>query len=333
MTENLVLPTLFSLPLALERGEAQPLAEDLTALWQRQTGSLPGSLHDDLRSPILADIFSPLKAGKTLRAFLDALADQPPCQSGPLLRPPLVVGTARDVLVTVEGRVCLEIVRTLLSRDMSDPIVITGDSIRRAEHLVYERYRDWSMRRLEDVIKLRSGQAAVIGPPGIAFLLFLLVNRSFSPKTAIKTLPKRKVDQERLDQAAGRIIEAYSDVINPSVPGHRNPRHFSFYGGYARSEARRRLSWALGPEDDSNYIRCDKVNETTDFAATEMRRVRSPQARARLLAAFDALVDTYRRELPILGSLEMAHEDRAATADLRKRLESSLEQAENNKRS
>jgi len=337
MIETSIPSTLFGLPLSLERAAAQDLVDALAALWERQMGHRTRPLEADLRSAGLADIFSPIKTGKTLRMFLDALPDPPPYPDSSLIRPPLVIGEWRDALVTVEGRVGLEIVRDLLSRDEADPIAIARDTVHGAGNLVYECYRDWSMRRLRDVIALRSGRSSVMGPPGMAFLLLLLVNRSVSPETAIRTLPNRAADQKRLDVAAGDIIEAYSNVINPDSPDEsrkrkRDPRHFSFYGGYARSEARRRVSWALGPEDDSNYIRYDRVDDAAAFVVNELRRTRAPRGRSRALMAFDALVAAYRRALPTLAALEMAHENRAATGDLRRRLEEAIGQDEDDGR-
>ncbi len=337
MIEMSIPSTLFGLPLSLERATAQELVDALATLWERQMEHRPSSLEADLHSVGLADIFSPIKTGKTLRMFLDALPDSPPYPDNPLIRPPLVIGNGRDALVTVEGRVGLEIVRGLLSRDDADPIAIARDTVHGAGNLAYECYRDWSMRRLNDVIELRSGRSSVMGPPSMAFLLLLLVNCSVSLETAIKTLPDRPADQKRLDVAAGDIIEAYSNVINPDISDEsrkrkRDLRHFSFYGGYARSEARRRVSWALGPEDDSNYIRYDKVDDAAAFVVNELRRTRTPRGRSRALAAFDALVAAYRRALPTLAALEMAHENRAATGYLRRRLEEALGQDEDDGR-
>jgi hypothetical protein len=315
--------TLFGLPVSIERHEAVVLIENLMCIWERQAGGPIGKLDADLKGTGLANIFSPIKAGKSLRMLLDALPTLQLERISPLLQPPLIIGGADDMLATAEGRIILEILQGLVHRPTADPIHITREIVYTAEHLAYEQYRRWGLQHIESVLNLRAGKATtVMGPPAIAFLLLLLVNRSFSIETALRRLPEsRKADQARLDEVTGRIIEAYTTVLNP---GSRNLRHFSIYGGYARSEAYRRVSWALGTEEGSNYVRPNKIDDLIVFLINELGRSRTTITNTSALAAFDALVAAYRRELPILGALEMAHENRVATSELRTKIEVGL---------
>lgn len=310
--------SLFGIPLAVRRAEATRLLEALTDLWTRQAGRRPGSLEDDLDA--MRSLFDPLATGQRLRKALSELPPLPAVKSR-YLTPPLVLTHGHEMLVTLEGRAVIEAFKDLLETTTDSVLVIGPDLAFALVHSVYRRYREWSIRRLDDVVDLMSGKGRQsLSAPGIAFLLLLLVNGSHSPSTAL-TRPARREDQDRVNAAVGAAISAFSDALNQ---GERDERHFSLYSSWAVSEARRRLPGALAPGTDLFYITPGSEERVLSLIASEFQREkRSPSTQA-VLAAFDALVSAYRNTLPTLASMGMAHERRATTRRLRDRLEAAI---------
>jgi|GEM_PF-1751189 len=308
---------LFGLPLSLPRSQALELAVSLNVLWVRQMPTAPGTLEGDLDQ--LSLYFDPLARGLRLRPLLDALPDLGVFLS-PLLRPPLTVGAANDVLITAEGRIAMAVIESCLANNPGS-VEISEHEVRAAEHIAYERHRRWSIQKIERVLELRAGNAPSLVLPSIALLLLLLVNGSTSPETSLQKELAEGTDQSRINAAIARIINSFCDHLEP---GARGDRHFALYGGYALSEARRRLSGALGPETDKAYVRPEGERRVIQSIASELRRpLRSPSTAA-VLEAFDLLVMTYRDELPALAALNLAHERRTETRRLRTQLEEAL---------
>lgn len=308
--------TLFGVPLAIKRTDARRLTDALATLWERQMSRSLGPLNEDLAD--MRNLFDPLATGTRLRKVLGSLPPSP-VVSSPLLQPPIVIGEDHDRLVTLEGRVVLEVLEELLRRD-ADVVAISASTVYFAEHRVYEQYRLWGLRKLGDVLRLRAGKGQALPIPSIASLLLLLVNGSISSDTAFRLLPDTEL-QDRLDEAIGRVVAAFCDALNARL---RDPRHFRLYSGYAMTEARRRLPRALGPERNSAYIEEDKRGEVISLIVAELRRPHRSPAAEQVLMAFDRLIAVYREELPVFSALEMAHERRPETRRLRERLEAEL---------
>ena len=202
----------------------------------------------------------------------------------------------------------LEVIEDLLAEDRENVIVIPSDEIQVAEHRAYENYRLWSMRRIEDVLRLRIGKAQALPVPSIASLLLLLVNGSRSRETALRPLDDEK-EQTNLNEAVGDVVSAFCDVLGV---GSRDAKEFRLYGGgYAMTEARRRLPSALIREKDATYIASGQVDEVLSTIVAELRRQKRRPTTEEVLRAFDSLVATYRDRLPVFAAHKMAHEQRA----------------------
>jgi hypothetical protein len=309
--------TLFGVPLLIKRVDAQQLIEALSGLWVWQMGRPPGVLDDDLDA--LRRFFDPLATGKRLRGLLGQLTSAPPVRAR-LLAAPLVLGEADGRLITLEGRAALELLRRLLAETCDDSIGIDSDTVYAVEHLVYERYRQWSLRRIEDVFALRSGRAEALRLPSIGLLLLLLVNGSRSSATALRPLPDagRKA---RLDAGVSTIVARFCDALDQR---ERDSRHFVLYSGYPLTEARRRLPGVLHAEPNGIYIPPTGKDRVLTLVASELRRPQRSFPTRAVLAAFDQLVAAYRQELPVLAALDVAFEQRAETRHLRERLEALL---------
>jgi hypothetical protein len=310
--------TFFGVPLALRRRDAHQLVESLSTLWYRQMDTAPGELDTDLDA--LRVFFDPLARGERLRRLISSLQPAPQTHSR-LMREPMVVASKQEILITLEGRVVLGVLLELLDQDIDDPIVINLDSICSFERIVGDRYRKWGMRRIEDVLRLMTGQAEALRISSIAWLLLLLVNGSRSPATALPTrVLSGSTDQEKFEASIRRIIGAFTDVL---APGQRDERHFGIYQGYALTEARRRLPGAIGEGDP--YIVENEATRVIALVAAELSRPQRSPDLSDVMAAFDRLVLVYREERPRLALLGVAHERRGETQRIRELLERALE--------
>jgi hypothetical protein len=271
-----------------------------------------GKLEEDLDS--LRGLFDPLASGNRLRKLLTALPPVPAVRAR-LLGEPLVLAIGSEILVTLEGRVAISALTDIHRQTFADPMIINVDVIYNAEQLVGGRYRTWGMRRLEDVLRLMSGEAGSLRTSAIGWLLLLLINGSRSRETAIRRLDDPS-EEQKLDQAVSRIVAAFADALSA---GNRDTRHFSLYQGYALTEARRRLPGALGT--DGNYIVKGQENRVIDLVASELSRPQRSHDIGDVLNAFDHLVKAYQEERPRLAVLGVAHERRGETRQIRQRLE------------
>lgn len=309
--------SLFGIPLVIRRVDAEQLIHALAELWNRQMGREPVGLRDDLDA--LRTFFDPLATGDRLRRLLATLQPAPPVRAR-LLREPLVLQGGDEILITLEGRLALEVIRELLLSNSNDPLMIDPETVCIGEREVAERYRKWSTRRLQDVLLLKAGEAEALRPSSIAWLLFLLVNGSRSPETAIKR-PLSHSDEEKLDQSIRRIISSFANAL---TSGSRDDRHFSIYQGYALTEARRRLPGVLGAKDP--YIAQGREDQVLDLIVLELSRPQRSPSVEQVMNAFDQLVEVYRKERPSLALLGLAHEKRTVTRQIRQRLEEAIEQ-------
>ncbi len=333
MTDTAPPALLFGIPLLLERAEGQQLADDLFDLWVRQMGHPPAALDKDLDA--LRTYFDPLARGPRLRRLLAELPPLPTVRSG-MLRSPVVLGDDGQLLVTLEGRSVLAVLDDLLKRNDSDPLQVNPRIIYAAEHRVYERYRQWSIRRIEDVLRLQVGEGQALSLPSLAFLLLLLINRSRSPDTALRRLDsdadQRTLDteqrqrlreaQRRLDAAIGCAVDAFWNRLSTRT---REARPFAFYSGYAVTEPRRRLPGELSPNPEMVYIIPGGEDRVLAQIVAELRRPHRSPSTTDVLRAFDELVKAYRDELPTFAAFGMAHEQRLETRRLRQRLKEALD--------
>lgn len=319
MIPELRPPTdLFGVPLAIRRQDARQLVDVLGELWLAQAGAPAGAVKEDLGT-LFAGLFNPKTSGARLREMLTALPEAPPFRAR-FLGPPLIIQSGTSVIITPEGRAVYGLLRQLLEDSLEDPLGIDLSDTLSVVSAVYGGYREGGVRRLQDAVNLLSGTAEGLRLPSLALVLFVLVNGSVSPETAIRR-PANSEELSRLDRSVGRAISAFSDILSSR---HRDPSHFSLYSGYAATEARRRLGSALGPSPGEIYIRPEHREAVIQRVAQELRRrKRSPEAE-RVLTAFDNLVSAYRAERPTLASMGVTNESQIETTRLRGQLERAL---------
>jgi hypothetical protein len=318
------LATLFGLPLVLERDDALTLAEDLRALLERQLGRVVKTVDADLTA--LAEVFDPSRPGSSLRDALGNLPPPPVIKSRLLKRSGLLIDAEGACLVGPEARLALEVMSDALS-DPSDPVVVPVSAPCMAQAELYARYREWVFQRIETALRLSSGRADTMRPLTAAWLLFLLVNGSRGVETGVLR-PPSSVDEARLEGAIANILHAFADTIATT---DRPVRPFGLDSNWVLSEASRRAPDVMGEhrrragEPKIHYLRPGSEARTVAIIARELSRRRNPPSPALIQSAFDRLVAEYRRQLPILASAGMAHENRAATRQIQIELERALD--------
>ena len=309
---------LFGVPFVVRRQDAQQLVDALHELWLGQMGSPVGTLEDDLNW-LMSRLFNPKTSGAALRQLLAELPEAPRVRSR-YLEPPLVIRTGPFLIVTPEGRAVCELLGDVIGESAADPVGIDLLDALGVVSLVYEGYRSVGVLRLQSVVELLSGDAEGLRLASIALLLFVLINGSSNPETAIRR-PPHADERRRLDASVANAIAAFADSLSRRT---RDLRHFSLYSGYAVTEARRRLGLSLGPSPDEIFVRDEERGTVVELVARELRRPKRSPPTAHVMHAFDNLVSAYRAERPTLASLGVTHESRIGTAQVRKQLEHAL---------
>jgi hypothetical protein len=306
-------PDLFGLPTQLTRERALALVAALEDAWKAQAkDAFPLDLQSDLRA--LTNFFDPLAREATLRRRLDdvepATIDLPPVLA-------LDAGDGR-MLVTPEGRVALELLRTMLEKPGATVVVESAD-VAAATALVADFYRSLTRKRLDKVRQLAAGEAAPMLPVAAAFVLLLLVNRSTTRERALDQIPGDPERRAVIDDAFAPALRAFATTLSGSFKERdRTLRGLSLYQGYALTEARRRLGSRLRQEESRLWIAEKDEQDVLAFLARDLSRRADSD---RILVAFDALVDNYRMTLPRVANLQLAHERPSHTDDLRRQLE------------
>lgn len=314
---NLAPPdSLFGVPLALRRADADQLVAALTALWEQHAGRPPDGLDRDLES--FEGLFRPTARGATLRRLVVGLG-QSSAPTSRFLRPPLILGSAEAQTITPEGRIVLELLRTA-SPTSGDVVVLEPDAAYAAEHRAYCLYRDWATQRLRDVLGVSEGRDS-LRLPSIGAVLLLLTNGSTSPDRALRRL-EEAADRDRLDRALARIGLAFWEAVGNGE--RRDTRAFSLYSGYAWTEAARRFPRAIAT--NPWYVRANAVDELLNGLVSELSRRQRYVPTDVVLRGVEALLKAYQREQPVLAGLGMSHYRAAETRRLQERLEVRLGQ-------
>jgi hypothetical protein len=308
--------SLFGVPLAMRRADAEQLVAALGAKWQSQMRHPPRTLERDLE--LLKVIFNPTARGSTVRRIVVDLPQDSEVRSR-FLRPPLVLGSGEARAITPEGRIVLEIVRVALEAP-GDVVVLEPDSVYAAEHRAYVLYRDLSTTRLRDVLSVSEGRES-LRLPSIAAVLLLLVNGSTTSDQALRRLPEAR-DQERLDGALSRVGLAFWDALEET--GQHDARAFSLYSGYAWTEAARRFPRAVAT--NPWYVRGDNYDELLRGLVSELSRPHRYISSEAASKALKSLIDTYQREQSVLAGLGMSHYRAVTARRLQERLEEWLGQ-------
>lgn len=307
---------LFGMPLVMAVTDADHASAALSHAWLLQAGRAIRDFDDDLEA--LAQWFHPKLRGQTLRerlTELSALGHDGARVPAAVLLP---CGDGR-YLVTPEGRAwlaCLD-----LARDLGDGhLSFTPSQGEPYADRLLVLYRRWSRHRLDDVIEKRTGAGSPMHPAAAGMVLLLLVNRSFTPETAIRRVRQADV-QAKIDDVVADVLEQFAEALAGRTRRGRQPEHYSLWSGYALTEARRRLAGGLvlDREDGYVYVDADREGDVSEFVARDIARRRGADEE-RVSAAFDALVAAYRRRLSDLAGLGSGFERVGRTDALRERL-------------
>jgi hypothetical protein len=316
MRDNEIPPDVFGLPAQLTRERAVALVAALEETWIAQSqGGFPLDLRSDLTT--LGAFFDPLAREATLRRRLEEIEATP--VDLPLALA-LDAGNGRR-LMTPEGRVALELLRTALATP-GTVVAIEPANLATATAVVADFYRMLSRKRLDKVRQLAAGEAKPMLPVAAAFILLLLVNRSTSVERALDQIPGDPSRRAVIDDAFAPALRAFATTLTGQFKERdRTLRGLSLYQGYALTEARRRLGSRLCQKDTRLWIAEEDEADVLAFLARDLTRRADSD---RILAAFDALVENYRTTMPRVANLQFAHERPAHTDDLRRQLERML---------
>jgi len=157
-------------------------------------------------------------------------------------------------------------------------------------------------------------------PPAAGIVLLLLVNRSLDRETAIRRV-RDPAAQEKIDDVVADVLEPFADELAGESRRGRKREHFSLWGGYPLTEARRRLAGRLVLDHEEGYVFIDGAREpdVVEFVARDIARRRGVDEK-RVDAAFRALVGAYRRRLDDLSGLGSGFERVGRTDALHARL-------------
>lgn len=321
--------SLFGIPDTLLRRELDDLVEFLKKLWVASYGGPTADLDHDIE--LSRRFFDPVARGQTIRDRLGEVLPAPSIDSamaGYAVEPLVTRVDDRRLLVGVEARLALVVLQEADHRHSTSrlPTPLVRDALAYAA----TTYRRWGTHRLQQVLSLRQGngkepmQAVAVG-----FILALLINRSTHPARGIPSEDSKENKQSgSADAAVFAAIEAFAQVI--SGRNNRSSAQNRLKGGYAMTEARRRLSdylrFANQPEGRVIHLQPGSEDTVLRFLAAELARrptLDSPQ----LLEAFDRLVHTYRTEAGSIALQLTTYERPADTADLRAKLLALFEDA------
>ncbi|WP_143204236.1 hypothetical protein [Streptomyces sp. TSRI0107] len=314
----------FGVPTVLTGGECAQVVSDLTLLWRLTYGSAPAKLEADLA--LCKQFFDPLARGHSLRDRLGKLPETP----SDLLRrisqygEPLAVQAGDKVLlVGLEARLILDLLEKHPVDD--DHLVLVPSDVASAEHTAMEIYRTWSTARLHQVVALRRGQGReVMQAIAVGVVIALLVNRSDTEERAVVRWHHSTADGQQVDSA----IFAGAEAFAAEVSRNRSSRAVGeqrLKGGYALSEARRRLADQLvvTPDDKNGgerlYIPAEHRQAVIAFLGRDLGR-RPRLTPSILSSAFDLLVGAYRRAAGELAHRGMVFERSTDTRSLKDEL-------------
>ncbi len=302
--------SLYGVPLVLERVQARDLVTDLGDIVLYAAGRQVEGVSAALGA--LGGFFDPTAREASLRKRIEGIQPLSRAMRSPFARFPLVLEVGHDRrLPTPEGIALWGLLGNLLEDGVSDIVAFRSEHIAACATWASNVYRDSALKRLRKVAHLQRGEGAPMLPPVVGLLVLLLVNRNDAAERALPGVQNRE-DLEVVSQAFLAPLNAFADALKT---GRRDPEHYSLYGGYLISEAKRRLGRAIVHDQDALYI--DEPNTVLDFIARDLSK-RNELDAERLMTAFDALVDAYRsKALGRLSRLRAAYEDVSRTARLR----------------
>ncbi len=302
MIEGSVGPaTFFGLSRLLPSAERLVLEDFFSAAWTTQYGRPPGSLSGDLER--LAWIFGADATPKRLRDTiikLPQLAVQPPSVPSALW----VTVDERRGLVTPEGRVALEQLRTLREQDRDS---ITTAEVAFAADLVAGAYRMWRQQWIE-----RNLGGAGLRPGSYGWVLLLLVNGSVTRDTALR-LPDAEPQERQLAAVVMPVIDAFAEEFGRESQSSREGSRLR--SNWRVTQAHALLFEVVKRKDDADgdaffWVEPEGRAIQTVGKRLAARRGLDLDTLSRALARLIAAYETAR---PTLSAFGAAHDRRAHT--------------------
>lgn len=297
-------------PRILDRDTAKRLVGGLDALWRAQGDAARFTSDSDIKKAW----FDPLARGARLRAALDALppaAAVVPNLAELTLAEPVVLNVGPDcLLVTLEGRAFATLLREqLVLAPSAARIRLRWSDTDAADAAVAAEYRRFVLSKLDSVVRLRSGSAAPLLPQAVGQVLLLLINGNLGPDRGLQR-PESTADQRAVDEIVAALVSDFAERISPSKRG-RKVGAYSLYGGYAMTEARRRLGSALSSNPVA--IAPDSRDEVVERLITDL--IRRGTTHSDAMEALEALISEYqkrRSQLALYGLAQGRPSDAAA---------------------
>ncbi|MEU5839684.1 hypothetical protein ABZ820_39370 [Streptomyces diacarni] len=315
---------LFGVPAILTGAERTALIRDLTQLWHLTYDAAPGELEVDLT--LCKRFFDPLTRGHSLRDRLSKLPETPADlfhRASQYGEPLVVQAEDKALLVGVEARLMLALLEKHAVGE--NHIILTPSDVAMAEGTAMRIYRVWSMARLNQVVALRRGQGnEVMQAISVGIVIALLVNRSDTADRAVAKWDHWTADGEQVDSAIFAGAEAFAAEVSRNRSS-RAAGEQRLKGGYALSEARRRLSDRLAVTSDSKndgellYIPAQHRQDVISFLGRDLAR-RPRLTQSVLVSAFDLLVAAYRGAAGQLAHRGMVFERSTDTRALKEDL-------------
>lgn len=322
----------FGVPTILTGDECLALIRDVTQLWHLSYGTAPAELEADVA--LCKQFFDPLARGHSLR---DRLGKLPPTPADLLRRAnqygePLVVQAGdKLLLVGIEARLLLALLEEKYTG--ADHLVFPPTDVATAERQAMQIYRTWSMARLSQVVALRRGQGSeVMQAIAVGVVIALLVNRSDTEERAVVRWDHSTADGQQVDSAIFAGAEAFAAEVSRSRSS-RAAGEQRLKGGYALSEARRRLADQLIVDPNGKdggellYIPSQHRQDVIAFLGRDLAR-RPKLTQPVLSAAFDLLVAAYRGAAGQLAHRGMVFERSTDTRSLKEDLLREFSKAE-----
>jgi hypothetical protein len=314
----------FGIPAVLTGAECVTLIRDLTQLWHLTYGTAPGELEADLA--LCKRFFDPLARGHSLRDRLGKLPFTPADlqhRANQYGEPLVVQAGDKVLLVGIEARLMLALLEKQYAGE--DHLILTLSDVATAERQAMQTYRTWAMARLSQVVALRRGQGSeVMQAISVGVVIALLVNRSDTEDRAVIRGDHSTADGQQVDGAIFAGAEAFAAKVSSSRSS-RAAGEQRLKGGYALSEARRRLADQLivTPNGTSGgellYIPAQHRRAVIEFLGRDLAR-RPRLTQSVLSSAFDLLVAAYRGAAGQLAHRGMVFERSTDTRSLKEDL-------------
>lgn len=307
MSDTSSAPTLFGVPRGMDADELAAIEDFLRAAWQAQFGRPPSTLTGDLER--LKDLFKTGASAKRLRETVTKLATV----IGPWIDLPYEVFVStgdRRGLVTPEGRILLD---ELVRLREAGELVLSRDAVARANRRAASAYGAWQREWLTHQVR-----GSGLRPGSYGFVLFLLINGSVDRRRGLP-LPTEGGRERQLAESVAPVIDAFAEAIGGKPMSAREASRLR--SNWRVTEARRHLFGRVAREeaDDDAVFWVDDEDATINDMARRLAG-RSDLTVDGLERALRVAVDAHARARPALSAMGVAHDRRAHTEHVLRRL-------------